>query len=341
MERRSFLQAIAAMPAISVARAALADETGPVPIRINIPGPHLMPYVPVELIPLLGIDRALGAQLAIRYLPSGVLALEDVVAGNGHFAGVGFTVMPTFVAKGKPVMAIATLSSGTPPYAVLIRNDLARQIRSVRDLKGRSIGIPMGSTTTKTYLQMLMELWLDAYGVKSNQVRWVATNQNYDGMFGALASQTVDAVFCEEPLSGSLTRKGVGKPLASLSDPKNPIRIVGPRHLRAVIASTPGLTEANPQRAALMARMLKRALHWMRSNSPEEVIRKLDIADAELAQDMVDAMRRTPGMFSPDGDFPASEIESTRLFMKAAGMELPSGGNIRNLIDERWIRRGL
>jgi NitT/TauT family transport system substrate-binding protein len=338
MDRRAALQALLGMAATPWLGSALAETPGLTLIRINIPGPHLLPFLPIELIPLLGIDQAVGAQLAIRYMPSGVQALESVVAGDAHFAGVGFPVMPSFVAKGKPVVALATLSSGTPPYAVLVRNDLARTLRSLKDLKGRSIGIPLGSATTKTYLQSLMELWLDSYGVKSTQVRWVPASMNLEGMHGALASGSVDAVFCEEPLSGTLVRKKIGTQLASLSDPKNPDRIVGRQHLRAVLASTPDIVSANSQRAERMVRMLQRSLQWLHKTPPAEVVAKLDIQDAEQAGDIADAIRRLPKLYSSDGRFEASEISSTRQFLAASNPGHPLGLDLRSLIDDRWVR---
>jgi len=340
MNRRSALQsllALGAAPWVGTGRAEAPDLTL---IRINIPGPHILPFIPVELIPLLGIDHALGAHLAIRYLPSGVQALENVVAGDAHFAGTVFTIMPSFVAKGKPVVALATLSSGTAPYAVLVRNDLARKIRSIKDLKGRSIGIPLGSSTTKTYLQGLMELWLDSYGVKNNQVRWVPTNMNMDGMHGALASGSVDAVFCEEPLSGTLVRKKIGTQLASLADPGNPAHIVGRQHLRAVIASTPDIVSSNPQRAEQMVRMLQRSMQWIRKTPPTEVVAKLGIQDAEQARGIANAIKRLPNLYSPDGRFGDKVIESTRQFLEASAAPIPPGFDIRSLIDDRWARGG-
>jgi NitT/TauT family transport system substrate-binding protein len=339
MKRREMLQALLALAAASGLDGARAEGSGMELIRINIPGPHLLPYIPIELIPLLGIDRALGAQLAIRYLPSGVQALENVLAGDADFAGVGFSVMPAFASKGKPVVALATLSSGTPPYAVLVRNDLRQQIRSLHDLRGRSIGIPLGSPTTKTYLQVLMELWLQSYGVKSNEVRWVPASMNFEGMHGVLASGAVDAVFCEEPLSGTLVRKKIGAQLASLSDPKNPARIVGHQHLRAVIASTPAIIAARPRRAELMVRMLQRVIRWVATTPAAEVVARLGVKDAELAADIADALRRLPKLFSPDGGFKPEEIESTRQFLVASGASLPPGMDIRTLIDDRWVRQ--
>lgn len=342
VDRRNMLGALLALAASSgsgLSRAASkASASRQTLIRIDIPGPHLMPYIPIELIPILGFDRAVGAQLAIRYMPSGVQALEDVLAGNAHFAGVGFSVMPTFVSKGKGVAAIATLSSGTPPYSVLIRNDLKKQVRSLADLRGRSIGIPFGSSTTKTYLQMLMEIWLESYGVQPDQVRWVPATMNLEGMQGILAGGVVDAVFCEEPLSGTLLRQNAGTVLASLADPKNPARFVGSNHLRAVLASSTALLEADPKRAELMATMLRTVLAWMRKTPPEKIVARLGVADASLAQSITDAMVRIPDMFSLDGRFIQSEIDSTRAFLKAAKAPLPNGMDIHALVRDQWVK---
>lgn len=78
--RRNILKLI---PALTMAPfcGAFADDAGRRLIRINIPGPRSLPFLPVELIPVLGIDRGMNVELIIRYFPSGV-ALEDMLAGN-------------------------------------------------------------------------------------------------------------------------------------------------------------------------------------------------------------------------------------------------------------------
>jgi NitT/TauT family transport system substrate-binding protein len=330
---------LAATAVLAGTRSQAAPPAGAPIIRVNIPGPNMLPFLPIELIPRLGIDHALGTQLAIRYLPSGVLALEDVVAGNGDFAGIGFAVLPNFVAKGKPVAAVATLSSGVPPCSILIRPELARTVRGVRDLKGRSIGIPLGSVTSKTYLQTVMELWLASHGIRENEVRWVQANQNLEGMHGSLASGVVDAVFCEDPLASTLVRKKVGRRLASLADPRSPARAAWANHLRAVIATPRALLDHHPERVELMARMLQRSLKWIRAHQPAEVVAQLGIADAELARDLLEPIARMPNLYSPDGRFRAPEIEATRAFLKASGGVLPAGQDIRDLIVDRWVGR--
>lgn len=307
-------------------------------IRINIPGPQLMPFFPVELIPHLGIDRDLGANLGIRYHPTGVLALEDLLKGNADFAGVGFPVLPKFVKKGHEVKAIARLSSGAPPYAIVVRKELAAEIPDIAALRGRTLGAPMGSATTKTYLQLIAELWLSAHGVTPDQVRWAPITQTYDGVYGAMAGETVDAVFCEEPCSAGLVRAGIGQVLASLNDARNPVRLVGRGHLRAVIVTTPERIQAHPERAFAMAQMLQRVLRWSSMAAPEELVGQLRIKDANQRADILATLKRLPWPYSKDGDFLQAEIDATREFMRVVGIALPGNADIVSLIDDRWVR---
>lgn len=307
-------------------------------VRLNIPGPHLMPYFPLELIPVLGIDREFGVRLAIRHLPSGVLAAEDMLAGNADFAGTGFPILPNFVARRKEVSAIAALSSGAPPYGIVVRADLAGKIRSLADLRGHSVGVPMGSVSTKTYLQLLAEHWVGSHGVRPQDVRWVPITQNYEGVHGALAGDVADAVFCEEPNSSSLVREGLGVQIASLYDPKQPVKLAGSNHIRAVLVAAPSTLAARPETARKTVQMLRRSLAWMHGVRREEIPRRLGIQDAAQRADVIQALQRLPNFYSRDGSFDKGEIQATREFMRAVGLSMPAGRDIATLIDARWLR---
>lgn len=55
--RRNLLKALSLPPLAALCTGTRA-ATAPVPLRINIPGPYSLPFLPIELIPILGIDRA-------------------------------------------------------------------------------------------------------------------------------------------------------------------------------------------------------------------------------------------------------------------------------------------
>lgn len=334
--RRCALKALAALATLPCASLAWAVEPGQPVIRINIPGPRSLAFLPVEIIPALGIDRALGVQLSVRYFPSGVRSFEDALAGNAHFGAVGFSVLPVLASKGQKVLALAPLSGKTPPYALVVRKDLAGKIRKVGDLKGRSIGVSAGSVASKTYLNMLGEVVLSAYGVRPSEVRWVPNAQNIDAIFGALAGQAVDAVFCEEPFVSELVRRGVGRILLDFTDAKAIAKIPGLAHPRSVVAASAEYVKENPQRAELMVQMVQRALVWMHGATPEDIISKLGVADENERREMIAALVRNPSMFSVDGRFSRKQVGETVAFLRAANVVLPADLDVHSLVDYQW-----
>jgi NitT/TauT family transport system substrate-binding protein len=323
------------MPALALAPfcTAYAEEAGQTQIRINIPGPHSLPFLPIELIPILGIDRGLNVQLIIRYFPSGVRALEDMLAGNAQFSAQGFTVLHAFHNRGKHVRAIAPLSGRIPPYGIVVRNDLRKRIKRVADLRGRSIGISVGNVISKTYLQQVMEVFLSANGVNSNEVRWVPTAQNWDGQFGALSSKSVDAVFCEEPFLTGLVRNHTGFILSDFSDTKVIARIPGAGHLRATLTTTSENLKQDAQLAALMIRMLRQSVEWIFSTNPGEIVKHLDLKDQEVQHDLIDVLSRNRGIYASDVRFSQRQVEDTAKFMRKASILTDDGFDLNTLID--------
>lgn len=334
--RRLALKALAGLAVLPCLQSAGAAEIGLPVIRINIPGPRALPFLPVEFIPALGIDRALGVHLSIRYFPSGVRALEDTLAGNAHFAALGFSVLPVLASKGQKVMAVVPLSGKTPPYALVVRQDLASKIRKVGDLKGRSIGVSAGSVASKTYLNMLAEVVLSSYGVKPNEVRWVPNAQNINAVFGALAGGAVDAVFCEEPFVSELVRRGAGRILLDLNTPMAMASIPGLAHPRSIVAVSAESMHENPQRTELMVKMVQRVLVWMHAATPEAIISKLGVADENERRELIDALGRVPGMFSSDGRFSRQQVGATLDFLRAANVSLPADFDVQSLVSYQW-----
>lgn len=334
--RRDFLGGLLALPLSALSLSGQVQASAPKHIRLNIPGPGSLPFTPLELIAPLGIDRALGTELLIRYFPSGVQALEDMLAGNADFAGLGFVVLPRMRAKGIDVVAVAPLSGATPPFSVVVRADLRGKIRLLADLKGRSVGVPVGSTQSKTYLQSMSEVVLASAGVKASEVRWVGTGQNIDGLVGALAGNVVDAVFCEEPFSTALVRRGTGFLLADLRDAKLARSVPGTNHLRAMIATRNALVEQNPEHVALMVQMLRRALAWMHRQTSESIVERLHVADDEDRTDRIAALKRSPAMFPRDTRFSHTQVNATQAFLRATNDPAADAFDPAQLVNDTW-----
>lgn len=329
--RRSILKlipALALVPFCSI----YAETEARTLIRINMPGPRSLPFLPVELIPVLGIDQALNVQLLIRYFPSGVRALEDMLAGNAQFSAQGFTVLPAFYSKGKHVQAIAPLSGQIPPYGIVVRHDLRKQIKSVADLKGRSIGVSVGNITSKTYSQQVTEVFLLAKGIHAHEVRWVPTAQSWDGQFGALSSKSVDAVYCEEPFLSGLVRKKVGFVLSDFSDPRIKATIPGAEHLRAVLTTSAENLQQDPRSAEIMVKLLQQSFEWIFNSSADEIVKRLDVKDQDEKLDLIKVLTRNRGIYPGDVRFSRRQMDATTLFMQSAGILTDKNFDISTLI---------
>jgi ABC-type nitrate/sulfonate/bicarbonate transport system substrate-binding protein len=335
--RRRTLQATLGtllLPAMAWSRPGDAETL----IRINVPGPHSLPFLPLDLIPALNFDREMGARLVVRYQSSGIRAIEDVLAGNADLAALGFATLPVLAARGKDVVAISPLSGSTPPLAIVLRKDLTKSIRHVADLKGHTIATSTGSVNSKTYHQMAAQAVLSANGVADNQVRWLPAAQNWDSISGAMISKAADAVFSEEPFTSRLVRDGLGVVLADLADPRLAANIPGRNHIRSAIVTTRTLTRSQPEKMELFVRMLRRTLVWIQATPPEQVAQMAPASTAAERQEIAALLRKMPGIYSPDGRFSVPQIGETDVFLRAALPEMKLAP-AASLIDDRWAGR--
>jgi NitT/TauT family transport system substrate-binding protein len=306
-------------------------------IRLNLPGPGSLPFLPLELISALGFDRELGARLVLRYKPSGIRALEDVLGGNADFAAVGFPTLPVLQSQGKEAVAIAPISGEQHVLQLIVRKDLAKTILHVGNLVGHTVAVSTGSTVSKTYSQMALEIILSAHGVNANQVRWLPTGQNWESVSGALISRAADVIFCEQPFPTRLIREGLGVSLLDLSDKRSHEGLTGIAALRSVLATSRQFV-ARPegqQKAELLVKMLRRSLAWINTNEPTVVAQRVLESSEKGREDIVAVLAKTPHIYSADARFNGRQVNETDLFLRSADGRSVYPRAI-DQIDSRW-----
>jgi NitT/TauT family transport system substrate-binding protein len=339
--RRHTLQALCGA-ALLPCRAWTGQADAPSPgadtvIRLNLPGPGSLPFLPLELISALGFDREIGARLVLRYHPSGIRALEDVLVGNADFAALGFPTLPVLLTKGKDTLAIAPISGEQHVFHLLVRKDLSKNITRIKDLAGRTIGTSTGSPNGKTYLQMVVEIVLKAHGVAPQQVRWLPTGQNWESASGAFITQAADALFCEQPFPNRLIREGLGVSLLDLSDKRTHAGLAGIGALRSVVATHRALLNQpeGQRKAELMVRMLRRTLVWLRAATPQAVAHQASMRNDKERQDITELLTKTPYIYSADARFDLQQVQDTDVFLRTTQGDLRFPPAISR-IETRW-----
>jgi NitT/TauT family transport system substrate-binding protein len=162
-----------------------------------------------------GTFREFGIEPELVYFQAAQPVAVAIAAGEIDVGATGLTAgLYNIVAGGEKVWVVADKGREWPGYpltALLVQPD--GPIRSVRDLKGRKVGITqLGST----FHYMLGNL-LEQEGLALTDLE-VAPLRTLGAMAEALQARRVDAILIPQPFAGEAVEKGFGRLLFWVGD---------------------------------------------------------------------------------------------------------------------------
>jgi len=315
-----------------------ASEALPI-VRVSLPGPRNLSYLPLELIAKIGADRAEGVRLQLHYVGGGAVALHQLLKKNVDFASAGVPAMLSQQLHGDDVVLLAAVDD-LPLLVLMVRSDLRREVRSPADLRGRVIGANTSSLTSKTTSQQMTELLLAAAKVSPEEVRIVPVGQSWEEHSAVLLAKTVDAIMCNEPVASRLEGQGLASPLVNLADPQVARSVPGSGFLYAALATRQEILDREPQKARRMVAMLQRTLRWMADHSADEIVAALAVDDRAEADALRHTLQRYPRLFSPDGRLSSRQLKETETFFHSTAGEMAAREvRIESLVDDRVAGR--
>lgn len=314
---------------------AWAEETPR--LVVSAPGPHNISYLPVDLIPRIGADRAEGVELHILHTGGGAVALNNLVTRNADFAVAGMPAALSLRANGGDVVVIAPVNDA-PLFVLMVRAGLAGEVKRIADLKGKVIGVNTSTKASKTTSQQLAELLLASDGVAPDSVRIVPAGQSWVEQSSLILSGNADAVMGDEPFASRLLAERQVFFLANLAEPETVRGVRGANFLHAALETRSDVIAQTPERVGQMVRMIKQSLAWIASHTPEQVVDALGIEEREERAALVLALGKYPLAFSRDGRFSTAQLQQTELFYRGTA-SAPSQGLGEGVVDDRWAGR--
>lgn len=309
-------------------------------IVISAPGPRNISYLPVDLIPALGIDREEGVALQILHTGGGGVALNNLMTRNADFAVAGFPAAMSLKVNGGDVVGIAAVNDA-PLFVLMVRSGLKGKVKRIADLKGKVIGVNTSTKSSKTTSQQLAELLLKSDGVDLNMVRIVPAGQSWVEQSSLMISGTADAVMGDEPFASRLAADGKVFFLAHLGEAETTKRIRGAKFLHAALETRGDMLRNEPQKVEKVVRMVRKSLQWIASHTPEELVAKLNITDTEERDSLLAALKQYPQAFSKDGKFSTGQLKETETFFRSTSTGNPQAENLRieSIINDTWAGR--
>lgn len=312
----------------------------PTPITIVVPGPGAASYLPIELIPKIGADREEGAEVKVSFASGGVTAMDELLGRNADFAVLALpTAMFTRLRDPRPV-AVAAVND-LPLYVLLARQGLKGQVRSVADLRGRTVAVHGNSLNAKTNSHIVLDLMLGQAGIGEDMVRVVPVSQRWKSEASILEAGDADAIMGDEPHASRMIAAGTAYSLLHLGNPAEAAKVPGGAFLRGALVTTTELMQSNPQKIETMVRILRRTLAWMARATPEEIVGKADIRDPEERKHFIEVLKKYPRQYSTDARFSSRQLKETEIFFRASQWSNPAAQSFRveSMVNDRWAGR--
>ena len=309
-------------------------------IVVSAPGPRNISYLPVDLIPKIGADRAEGASVRILHTGGGAVAMNNLVTRNADFSIAGVPAAMSLRANGGDVVVIAPVDDA-PLFVLMVRAELRDEVKRIGDLAGKVIGVNTSTKASKTTSQQLAELLLKSGGVSADSVRIVPAGQSWVEQSSLMISGAADAVVGDEPFASRLQADGHVFFLAHLAEPETVTSVRGANFLHAALETRGDMIHEQPETVAKMVRIMKRSLTWIAEHTPEEVADALGVTDAEERGALILSLNKYPRAFSRDGTFSTAQLKETDTFFHS-GLEPGDPGlqlSVEGMVDDRWAGR--
>lgn len=266
-------------------------------LHVGKASPTAMPMMPIEVGTKEGIFKKHGLEVQIVDFEGGAKLHQGMAAGSVDI-GVGAGPELAFVAKGAPVLAIASPLS--PPVFIGISVPWDSPIRSADDLKGKKIGV---STVNSLTYWMAREL-ARQHGWGPDGVTPVAIGSQFAAVVAGFRTHQLDANSSTTSSAFQLEEQKEGRLLLPVSD------YVGGMCATVIFASK-HLMDSNPDaiRGFLVAWF--ETVDFMRHNKAKtvEIIRGVTGFSQSVQAKEYD---RTMPAFNDNGKFDANSLTTLK-----------------------------
>lgn len=272
-----------------------------------------------------GFFKDEGIEVEIVPMARGSLAVEAIVAGSLQFAEVSDVVFFSANDAGIPLVALGAGSRGFTGKMVGAPD--IGEVSSLADLKGKRIGIQVGTGVHGVFLMLLEKEGLDPADFEISNVR-------VTDMPTAMASSgTFDAVLGWDPMMQRTVQAGHGKEIITAKQFQEMAGITYP----LLLVAQKDYVEANRDTVQSLINAYHRAHQWIQEN-PEEALKiymaEIEARGADLEEEIVRNMMfevdKFTGVHFIESDW--TELASTRDFLKADG-RISTAPDLKEITD--------
>jgi len=312
LTKRTLLATAASAAAVSAIPAARAADK----IRIMVGGYEKQIYLPAKLCEGLGYFKDEGLDVELLTEEAGVDAEEEMLSGAVS-AVVGFyDHCIDLQSKGKFVLSVVQLSQA--PGEVELVSSKHPEIKTIADLKGRSLGVTGLGSSTNFLTQYLMV----KAGVRLGDFTSIPVGAGQT-FIAAMQQDKIQAGMTTEPTISRLLKTGEARVLVDLRTMEKTKEALGGTYPAASLYMQASFIEKNRPTVQKLANAFVKTLRYIDTHSAEEITTKMPkdfyASNHEL---YVQALADGKAMFTKDGVMPAGGPETVLAVLSAYSRNL-------------------
>jgi len=300
---RRTLMSLAIAGATVLALPGQANAAGKITIMVG--GITKMIYLPAKLTEQLGYFKEEGLDVELQSQPAGVDAENELLAGAVQ-AVVGFYDHSIDLqTKGKEITAIVVFGQ-VPGEVELVSSKAAASIKSMADVKGKTLGVTgLGSSTN-----FLTQYLASRHGITSNQFSVLPVGAD-NTFIAAMKQGRIDAGMTTEPTVSQMLKTGEAVVLVDMRSVEGTMKALGGLYPASSLYVQRNWLNTHKDDAAKLARAFVKTMRYIKTHSAAEIADKMpkDYYGNNKAL-YVQALQNSLPMYSPDGKMPVGGPET-------------------------------
>jgi len=270
---------------------AMADK-----VTIAIGGASCLCYLPTMLAQQLGEFKKAGVDVDVVQFKGGSESLKAVMGGSADVASGYFDHCVNLAAKGQHLQSFVVYDR-FPGFALVVSPKHANEIKSVKDLANKKVGVSAPGSSTDFFLKYM----LSKNGVDANSVAVIGVGLGATAI-AAMEQGQIDAAIMLDPAVTVL--QGTYKDLKILSDTrsqKDTLAVFGGEYPGGALYAQADWIKSHEKDVQGMTNAIMSTLKWIHLHSAEEITEKMPPEFTKDKALYIAALKNTMSMFSETG----------------------------------------
>ena len=252
-------------------------------------------YLQVDLARALGYLTEKGLDADFEYFDGGTGAATALVSGRADFSGNSIDHALKLQTEGKGLIMVASFTS-LPTVTLVVRRDLRPEIRSIRNLNGRRIGVTAIGAGTHVLIASILKK--AGYSLADVVILPVGSGKS---LISALERKEVDVAMATDPTTIELLMSGEGSLLLDMVTFEETQRIFVGEYQFTGLMTRPDVIAAHPDLVQRVVDVFVKTNQFIATHSAADIAARLPASIVQDRYVYVKSLEHSRPSFSKDG----------------------------------------